>query len=86
MPEKKGKRRAKRTGAIICAMLFGVPVLLAGIAILISIPFIWEERVGAIPLLITAAIILAIAIGIAIALIQRLKEIKQGEEDAAEKY
>ena len=86
MNVKKQDKRTRYVGPVIAAVL--MLVLMAGIMALI----IWgftispEEAPPLWVVLILAAIPLIIIVGVLLALIQRLKQIKGGEEDAAAKY
>lgn len=76
-------QRARSMAAIVAAAVFGL-IMLATIALLI-----WAEYNDPIPVGIVLgfiAIPVAIIVGVVLALIQRLKEIKGGEEDAARQY
>lgn len=76
-------QRAKSLAAIAAAAVFGL-FMLAFIALIV-----WAELYDPIPLgviLVVIAFPAAVIVGVALALRQRLKEIKGGEEDAARNY
>jgi DNA-binding transcriptional MerR regulator len=83
MDVKNSDTRKLSTGAIIAASV--AIVLLAAIDGL----FIWANTVEPIPiwlLIIFIAVPAAVAVGVIVALVERLKEIKKGEIDEASKY
>ena len=76
-------QRARSLAAIVAAAVFGL-FMLAVIALVV-----WAEFYDPIPLgviFVVIAIPIAMIVGLALALRQRLKEIKGGEEDAARNY
>ena len=81
------KNKNSRIAPILCALLFVTVSTL--VLALILVPII-DNAFGFAPaiifLLIYAAIIIAVIAGILMALRQRLKEIKEGEENAASQY
>lgn len=79
------KNSDRKSGAILSALLLIIVALLFASIIVLVIPGI--NNVIAISfLLLYVAAILTVVIGILIALFQRLKELKNGEAEAAEKY
>lgn len=79
------KNSDRKSGAILSALLLIIVALLFASIIVLVIPGI--NNVIAIGfLLLYVAAILTVVIGILIALFQRLKELKNGEAEAAEKY
>lgn len=86
MDVKRQDRKQKKKGALIAAAVFGM--LMAAVEVLFLWTFITEPE-GAPPLLffmIILAVPAVFAIGVLAALLQRMKEIDGGEEDAAVKY
>lgn len=76
-------QRAKSLAAIVAAAVFGL--LMLGLIALV----IWSELYDPIPIgivVVIVAVCLIPVVGVALALRQRLKEIKGGEEDAARQY
>lgn len=76
-----------KKGAVICAAVVIGFLLLYLLSFLI--PVLGEEMSGAavvIPVLLIAGMILAVIIGVIVALRQRLREIQNGEEDDASQY
>lgn len=84
---QKDTKNKKRIASVICA---GVVILLLLVYLIVFLFPILSGQIGdgaAITILIVFALsILALIVGIVIALFQRLKEIKGGEEDVAAKY
>lgn len=86
MDVKKQDRRQKKQGALIAAAVFGA------LMIFVEALFLWAfiaEPEGAPPLilfLVLLAVPAAFLVGLLFALVQRMKEIDGGEEDAAVKY
>lgn len=83
MNVKTSDVKKRRTGAILA----GVFVILFMILLLVTV--IWansEDPAPPIVLVVCFIIFGGIAVGVAVALIQRLKELKKGEIDEAGKY
>ena len=86
MDVKQQDKKKKKSGSMISAVVF------CGLMIMVSVLLIWAFRTdpaGAPPLpifLVLVAIPLVFAAGAIAALMQRMKEIDGGEEDAASKY
>lgn len=81
--KQKQDHRTKQTASIVAAVVFTL-LMVACIALLV-----WAWYYDPIPfgiLVIFIAIPMAAIVGVFIALLQRLKEIKGGEEDAARNY
>lgn len=86
MDVKRQDRKQKKIGALIAAAVFGM--LMAAVDVFFLWAFITEPE-GAPPLLffmIILAVPAVFAIGVLAALLQRMKEIDGGDEDAAVKY
>lgn len=83
---RKNTRKGSR-GAVVSAL--AVLALMAGLILLVFLPVLGEAG-GEISVYLAmglyAAIILAAMAGLAAALGQRLRELKDGEEDEAKKY
>lgn len=83
---KRQDKRQKKRGALIAATVFGI------LMIAVDVFFLWAflmEPQSAPPLavlLIILAVPAAFVVGLILALLQRMKEIDGGEEDAAVKY
>ena len=80
-------RRRRKRAPILCAAL--LIVLMAVILAFVLFPLLFASvNIGfaLIVLLLYAAAVVAMIIGVAIALRQRLREIDTGEEDAAKRY
>jgi O-antigen/teichoic acid export membrane protein len=83
MDRQKQDQRERSQGAILAAIAFAL--LMAAVIAFI----IWADFYDPIPIWIVLALIalcLIPVVGVALALKQRLKEIKGGEEDAARYY
>ena len=86
MDVKQQDKKKKKSGSMISAVVF------CGLMIMVSVLLIWAfhtDPAGAPPLpifLVLVAIPLVFAAGAIAALMQRMKEIDGGEEDAASKY
>ena len=78
----------KTTQAVLAAVAAALPVLL--ILALLLLPFLpWVHALEAaqvVALLLCAVPLAAILIGVVVVLVQRIREIKGGEEDEAKKY
>ena len=75
--------RKRKTGAIIAAAF--MVVLMAAMIVLIF----WADKIDPAPkgvLIVVIALFGSIIVGVLIALVQRLKEVKKGELDEANKY
>lgn len=86
MQNDTDRRRSKRAPILCAAFLI---VLLAVILAFVLFPLLFASvNIGfaLIVLLLYAAAVVAMIIGVAIALRQRLREIDTGEEDAAKRY
>ena len=86
MQNDTDRRRRKRAPILCAAFLI---VLLAVILAFVLFPLLFASvNIGfaLIVLLLYAAAVVAMIIGVAIALRQRLREIDTGEEDAAKRY
>lgn len=86
MDVKRQDKRQKKQGALIAAAVFGT--LMAAVDALLLWAFVTEPE-GAPPLALFLVILAVPAVfvgGLLIALLQRMKEIEGGEEDAAVKY
>ena len=83
---KAKDKKSRKSGSVIAAAVF------CGLMFLVEVLFIWaflSDPAGAPPLPIFAifvAVPLVFAAAAVVALMQRLKEIERGEEDAASKY
>ena len=86
MQNDTDRRRSKRAPILCAAFLI---VLLAVILAFVLFPLLFASvNIGfaLIVLLLYAAAVVAMIIGVAISLRQRLREIDTGEEDAAKRY
>lgn len=84
---RNATERTKRRAAITCAVIL-VCILAALVAVLLY-PVLgnhFEEAAVMAILILYALAVLAVIVGVLIALGQRLKEIKGGEEEDAKKY
>lgn len=80
--EKRDIRRKKR-GPIVAA------AVMIGFFLLMLVVFFWASAMAPLPPLVAIVVLISIMlpiIGVAVALVQRLKEIDGGEEDEARKY
>ncbi|MGE4276305.1 MAG: hypothetical protein AB7E30_03895 [Lawsonibacter sp.] len=74
------------TGAVLAAVVVAAVMLLLAAGLLISY-FGGESEAFETGLVVVYALVfLAIAVGVVVALIQRWREVRGGEEDEAEKY
>ena len=83
MTVKKSDVRKRKLGAIIAALV--VAAFMLALILLV----LWADREDPAPrgvLIFTIAMFGSIAVGVLIALVQRLKEVKGGELDEADKY
>lgn len=83
MDIKKSDVKKTRTGAIVAAIVF------AGLMLIMVLAVMWGQKADPLPIglfLAIEAMPIAVIVGIVIALIQRLREIKGGELDEARKY
>ena len=77
----------KKRGAIACAAVgIGFFVVMLAVLLFSLVADAYADWVGWAVLLIYGAIILAVILGIAAALRQRLRELEKGEEEDAKKY
>ena len=78
-------RKRKKTGAVLSAL---VVILFLGVLLgAMGLALLGPETGGAAWILVLyAAVILAVIVGVAVALVQRLRELRRGEEDEAKKY
>ncbi len=85
---QKDTKKGKLLGAAASALVIAVPVLvLAGLVLYAILSLLGGGyRLGAGILLLYAIPLLAVAVGVFLALRQRWKEVKGGEEDEARKY
>ena len=81
--DTKGK---KLLGAALSALVMGGLILLITVCMLIDYFSIGGSAGETVVILISAGLFLAIVVGIAVAFLQRRKEIQRGEEDEARKY
>lgn len=80
-------KKDKKTAAFICAII--MIAILSGILITILFPLAiltFGEPIAVALLLVYIITILAVIIGVIIALIQRIREINSGEEEESQKY
>ncbi len=86
---RKDTKKGKLLGAAASALVIAVPVLALAVVVLYGIFSLlgsgWYGP-GAGVLLLYAIPLLAVVVGIALALRQRWREVKGGEEDEAKKY
>ncbi len=83
------KNTKKLTGAVLSALVIAVPALFLAGGILFVAGAVGLLDGGVFPaglLAVYGLLLLAVVIGVAIALYQRRKEIQRGEEDEAQKY
>ena len=90
MRKNTDKNNHGLVGGVIVTVLVVAAVLLV-LATLIQafgpmLPFLGELGAAFGVILLYAGVILAVGVGVVIALIQRWKEVKGGEEDEAKKY
>ena len=85
---KTTDRKKKTAGAVLGAVLSALPVLLMLAFLLLPIlPWVRTLEAAEIGALLLCAVPLAaILIGVVVVLVQRIREIKGGEEDEAKKY
>ena len=77
----------KKRGAIACAAVgIGFFVVMLAVLLFSQVADAYADWVAWAVLLIYGAIILAVILGIAAALRQRLRELEKGEEEDAKKY
>lgn len=79
-------KRKKKASIISAAVLIGIFAVWLAVIIFPLIKVCLGETVAVLILIIYALVILAVIIGILLALGQRLREIKGGEEEEAMKY
>lgn len=79
----KGK---KLLGAALSALVMGGLILLITVCMLVDYFGNGGSGAETVVILISAGLFLAIVIGIAVAFLQRRKEIQRGEEEEARKY
>ena len=73
-------------GAFVSAMVIA-GLCLGFAALMLGLWFLGgEEPLGTGMIVVTALIYVAIAVGVIIALVQRVREVRRGEEDEARKY
>ncbi len=83
------KNTKKLTGAVLSALVIAVPALLLGGGVLFVAGAVGILDGGAFPagfLAVYGLLLLAVVVGVLIALHQRRKEIQRGEEDEAQQY
>lgn len=83
---RKNTDGKKLRGAVLSAIVTAGLMLLFAVSILCACFAGTEGAAEVVILVITAAVFVAMAVGIFIALVQRKREIKGGEEDEAKKY
>jgi len=85
---RRDTKRGKLLGAAASALVLAVPVLILSGLMLYAILTLFGGgyKLGAGLLLLYALPLLAVAVGIFLALRQRWKEVRGGEEDEAGKY
>lgn len=77
----------KKRGAVICAAVgIGFFVIILAILLFSLVADAYADWIAWLVVLIYGGIILAVIVGIAVALRQRLRELKTGEEEDARKY
>ena len=77
----------KKRGAVICAAMgIGFFVIILAILLFSLVADAYADWIAWMVVLIYGCIILAVIVGIAAALRQRLRELKTGEEEDARKY
>lgn len=81
--DTKGK---KLLGAALSALVMGGLILIITVCMLIDYFSIGGSAGETVVILVSAGVFLAIVVGIAVAFLQRRKEIQSGEEDEARKY
>lgn len=72
------------TALVVCLVLLVLAILIQTLGP--ALPFLGELGLSLGLLLFYAGAILAVGVGVVVALIQRWKEVKGGEEDEAKKY
>lgn len=84
---KETGRSGKRAAAVVSAAVMVTLMLLTLAAALWPLPYLGEGAGAALALLAVYALVpLAVVAGVIAALVQRLREIRGGEEDDAKKY
>lgn len=85
---KTTDRKKKTAGAVLAAVVIALPVLLIlALPLLPLLPWARAPEAAEIGALLLCAVPLAaILIGVVVVLVQRIREIKGGEEDEAKKY
>ena len=85
---KTTDRKKKTAGAVLAAVVIALPVLLIlALPLLPLLPWVRTLEAAEIGALLLCAVPLAaILIGVVVVLVQRIREIKGGEEDEAKKY
>ena len=83
--DKRWKRRAAPIAAAILVIVF-VPLAAVGILAALDLIQIGENLAALLFLLFYAVTGLAVALGVLVAMRQRLRELDRGEEDDAKKY
>ena len=85
---KTTDRKKKTAGAVLAAVLSALPVLLIlALPLLPLLPWARAPEAAEIGALLLCFVPLAaILIGVVVVLVQRIREIKGGEEDEAKKY
>lgn len=84
--DKRWKRRAAPIAAAILVIVFVLPLAAVGILAALDLIQIGENLAALLFLLFYAVTGLAVALGVLVAMRQRLRELDRGEEDDAKKY
>ena len=84
--DKRWKRRAAPIAAAILVLVFVLPLAAVGILAALDLIQIGENLAALLFLLFYAVTGLAVALGVLVAMRQRLRELDRGEEDDAKKY
>ena len=84
--DKRWKRRAAPIAAAILVIVCVLPLAAVGILAALDLIQIGENLAALLFLLFDAVTGLAVALGVLVAMRQRLRELDRGEEDDAKKY
>ena len=82
----KDTKRKRMLGAALSALIVGGTILVITVCMLMDYFGSGGRGPETMVILISAALFLVIVVAVAVAFVQRLREIRRGEEDEAKKY
>ena len=82
----KDTKRKRMLGAALSALIVGGTILMITVCMLLDYFGSGGRGLETVVILISAALFLVIVAAVAVAFVQRLREIRRGEEDEAKKY